>query len=83
MVGIFISLALATAVAVEPSASQPDDRARICRGGGQRALGSHIRTRRRCQTAAQWRREDEARSRTPALQITEGQNDGRAPAQPH
>ena len=57
---------------------------RICRGGGQRTLGSHIRTRRRCQTAAQWQREDEARSApAPGLLVTEGQNDGRAPAAPH
>lgn len=73
----------AAAIAADPPSSPNRNEERICRGGGQRSLGSHIRTRRRCQTAEQWRREDEARSRTPALQITEGQNDGRAPVQPH
>ena len=56
---------------------------RICRGGGQRTLGSHIRARRRCLTAEQWRAEDEARDRpAPGMQITPAQNDGRAPARP-
>jgi len=82
MFGIFIGFALATAIAPEPPAAQPDGSERICRGGGARTLGSHIRTRRRCLTAEQWRQEDEARSRTPPLQITEGQNDGHGPAQP-
>lgn len=56
---------------------------RICRGGGQRALGSHIRTRRRCLTAAQWEAED-ARREAPAtgVQITAGQNDGQTTATP-
>ena len=84
MIGNAIILMLALAVAADPPASPPNQNAeRICRGGGQRSLGSHIRTRRRCLTAEEWQREDEARSRpTPGLQITEGQNDGRAPAQP-
>jgi hypothetical protein len=71
---------LALAVAADPPSTPPSRSGeRICRGGGQRALGSHIRTRRRCLTTEEWQREDEARSRpAPGMQITEGQNDGRA-----
>lgn len=78
-----IAFALAL-TAAEPPAAQPDRNGeRICRGGGQRSLGSHIRTRRRCLTAEQWRQEDEARARpAPGVQITEGQNDGRTTATP-
>ena len=86
MFGHATILMLALAVAGDPPAPAPtsgQSAERICRGGGQRSLGSHIRTRRRCLTAEEWQREDEARSRpAPGLQITEGQNDGRAPAQP-
>jgi hypothetical protein len=82
MLAVLISIALAAAIAPEPPASQPTGAERICRGGGERRLGSHVRTRRRCLTAEQWRQEDEERSRTPTLQVTEGQNDGRGPAQP-
>jgi hypothetical protein len=78
---------LTLALAAEPQAPAPtsgQSSERICRGGGQRTLGSHIRTRRRCLTAEQWRQEDEARSApAPGLLVTEGQNDGRAPAAPH
>ena len=79
-----IAFALALTVAPEPPAPQPNQNSeRICRGGGQRSLGSHIRARRRCLTAEQWQREDEARNRAATgLQITEGQNDGRATATP-
>jgi hypothetical protein len=84
MIGNAIILMLALTVAADPPAPPPSQSAeRICRGGGQRSLGSHIRTRRRCLTAEEWQREDEARSRpAPGLQVTEGQNDGRAPVQP-
>jgi hypothetical protein len=81
-----LAVAFALASAAEPPASQPAPSAeRICRGGGQRTLGTHMRTRRRCLTAEQWAREDEAARNRPApgLQVTEGQNDGRAPVQPH
>jgi hypothetical protein len=83
------SLALAVAIATssEPPAAQParppQSNERICRGGGQRSLGSHIRTRRRCMTAEEWAREDEARSApVPGMLVTQGQNDGRATPTP-
>ena len=87
MFGISIAIMLALSFAADPPAPAPaanQDGERICRGGGQRTLGSHVRTRRRCLTAEQWRREDEeARNRPPpSLQVTEGQNDGRAPVMP-
>jgi hypothetical protein len=80
---------LALALAADPPAPAPapaqgQTGERICRGGGQRTLGSHIRTRRRCLTAEEWQREDAARNApAPGLLVTEGQNDGRAPAAPH
>ena len=79
-----IILAIALTLAADPPApASGQNGERICRGGGQRTLGSHIRTRRRCMTAEQWQREDEARSRpAPGLQVTEGQNDGRQGVQP-
>ena len=88
MFGQMIMVALALTLAGEPqapSSTSSQSSERICRGGGQRTLGSHIRTRRRCQTAEQWRQEEEAaRNRpTPGLLVTEGQNDGRATAAPH
>jgi hypothetical protein len=81
MLGLFIAFALAS----EPPEPQPTPRPeRICRGGGERQLGSHTRTQRRCRTAEQWRQEDEERARRPiGLQTTEGQNDGRVTATPN
>ena len=83
MFGVFISFAVAAA-AIEPPAAQPSQSTeRICRGGGARTLGSHMRSRRRCLTAAQWQQEDEARDRpAPGAQITGAQNDGRTNATP-
>jgi hypothetical protein len=80
------ALTLAGGVAAEPSAQAPGDgdatAPRICRGA-VRTVSSRIRTPRRCRTAEQWREEDEAASRLPiSAQVTGGQNDGRAPAQP-
>ncbi|HYD13601.1 MAG TPA: hypothetical protein VEC11_12210 [Allosphingosinicella sp.] len=84
MFTLAVAFALAAAAAAPPASQPAQSNERICRGGGQRTVGSHIRTRRRCLTAEQWQREDEAaRSRpVPGLQVTEGQNDGRAPVQP-
>ncbi len=87
MFGKTVILVLALTLAADPPAPAPtpgQSNERICRGGGQRTLGSHIRTRRRCMTAEQWQREDEeARNRpAPGLQVTEGQNDGRTGIQP-
>lgn len=84
---VALALTLAGAPSAPPARSAQSEAgqgdARICRGGGQRSLGSHIRTTRRCQTAEQWRQEDEARNRPAAgLLVTEGQNDGRANANP-
>ena len=85
MFGNALILALALTLATDPPAPAPNQNGeRICRGGGQRTLGSHIRTRRRCLTAEEWQREDAARTApAPGLRVTEGQNDGRATAAPH
>ena len=85
MFGSVFILGLTLIATADPPAPPPrQSTERICRGGGQRSLGSHIRTRRRCLTAQQWQREDAERDRpAPGLQVTEGQNDGRAPAVPH
>ncbi|HYJ51949.1 MAG TPA: hypothetical protein VEW04_02150 [Allosphingosinicella sp.] len=81
-IGLTVSLAAAAALAQETPA--PEKERRICRGGGERQLGSHTRTQRRCRTAEQWRQEDEARARAPvSLTTTEGQNDGRVTATPN
>ncbi|HYE29227.1 MAG TPA: hypothetical protein VD887_01985 [Allosphingosinicella sp.] len=77
-----LAAALSSGALAERPASPPEERL-ICRGG-ERQLSSRIRTARRCRTAEQWRLEDEAANRLPpSLQVTQGQNDGRAPAQPH
>lgn len=85
MFGLIVGFALASVSAPEPQAAQPNrDQQRICRGGGERQLGSHTRNQRRCRTAEQWRQEDEERARRPiGLQTTEGQNDGRVTATPN
>ena len=77
-----LPFAALSAAATEPPTAAPDDERLICRGG-ERRLGTRMRTPRRCRTAEQWRLEDEAASRLPpSLQVTQGQNAGRAPAQP-
>lgn len=86
------ALAAAGALAAQPAAepapepsAEPEPEARprlICRGA-TRTISSRIRTPRRCRTAEQWQDEDERANRLPiGAQMTEGQNDGRAPAQP-
>ena len=83
MFSFVAAIALASAIEPDPTAPPPRPE-RICRGGGERQLGSHTRTPRRCRTAEQWRQEDEERARRPVgIQTTEGQNDGRASATPN
>lgn len=86
MLGNALILVFALALAADPPAPAPasgQSNERICRGGGQRELGSHMRTRRRCRTADQWRQEDEARARpVQGMQVTGAQNDGRVSAIP-
>jgi hypothetical protein len=82
-----VSLALAALVAgpalAEAPAPPPSTEQRLICRGGERQLSSRIRTMRRCRTAAQWQIEDDAKAHLPvSLQTTQGQNDGRAPAQP-
>ena len=68
--------------AAQPSAEPEAPPRLICRGA-TRQLGSRIRSQRRCRTEEQWRDEDDLKGRLPiGAQITEGQNDGRAPVQP-
>jgi hypothetical protein len=77
LIALAMTLSVAGALAADPPA-QPEKQRLICRGGGGRSLGSHIRTPRRCRTAEQWRQEDEAKANLPiSLQVTQGQNDGR------
>ena len=82
---ILIALAAALSAAAPLAADPPGPSAKqelICRGG-QRSLGSHIRAQRRCRTAEQWQREEEANANLPVtLQVTQGQNDGRVTPTP-
>ena len=89
MPGRLFSIALAAAatfsvasVFAAPPPSTPAKSKQICRGG-EKQLGSHIRSTRRCRTAEQWQDEEEAKGRIPAsLQVTPGQNDGQEVRQP-
>ena len=75
------ALSLTGALAAEPPADAAKQR-QVCRGA-TKTLGSRIRSARRCRPAEQWQQEDEAKDRLPiGAQVTEGQNDGRAPVQP-
>lgn len=78
------ALGVTGALAAEPPAQpeRPAKQERICRTPA-RQLGSHIRTQRRCRTAEQWQAEEEGKSGLPlSAQVTKGQNDGQAVAQP-
>jgi hypothetical protein len=78
------TLALAATLLPAAQVEQPasTDQQLICRGG-ERQLSSRIRTTRRCRTAEQWQAEDDSKGRLPvSLQTSQGQNDGRTPAQP-
>jgi hypothetical protein len=87
MAGRFIFVALEVALSVTPAfAADPPpssgEQRLICRGG-ERSLGSHIRAQRRCRTAEQWQRDEEANANLPVtLQVTQGQNDGRVTPTP-
>jgi hypothetical protein len=77
LIALAAILTTAAAFAADPPASAEKQQL-ICRGGGERQLGSHVRTRRRCRTAEQWQQEDQAKADLPlSLQVTQGQNDGR------
>jgi hypothetical protein len=75
-------LCLTGALAAEPPAEPAKQQQRVCRAPAKQ-LGSRIRTQRRCRTAEQWQAEDEGKSGLPVgAQVTPGQNDGQAVAQP-
>lgn len=75
------ALSSVAALAAEPPVPAERER-RICRGG-ERQLGSHVRTERRCRTAEQWRLEEERGANRPvSFQVTPGQNDGQRPRTP-
>jgi hypothetical protein len=75
LIALAVTLTAAGALAADPPASAEKQR-RICRGG-ERQLGSHVRTERRCRNAEEWRLEDETKANMPVtLQVTQGQNDG-------
>ena len=72
----FLALALASGQSQVNAPTAPDKPRKICRQGEQ-LVGSHIRTGRRCKTAAEWQAEDAKREApAPSLRVTEGQNDG-------
>lgn len=82
LIALAATLSAVGALAADPPAPSGKQRL-ICRGGGARQLGTHMRTQRRCRTAEQWQAEDEEKARLPiTLQITQGQNDGRQNAAP-
>lgn len=83
LIALALTLSATAALAADPPAPSGDEQ-RICRGG-ERRLGTRTRTPRRCLTAEQWQREreEEDQSRLPvSLQVTQGQNDGRATPTP-
>lgn len=76
LIALAATLTTASALAADPPAPAEKQQL-ICRSGA-RSLGSHIRAQRRCRTAEQWQREDQAKGGLPVtLQVTQGQNDGR------
>ncbi len=73
IVTIFALLLAAQSAAPAPPA--PAKPVLVCRQG-QREVGSHIRSGRRCKTAEEWAKDDAERERAAAsAQITEGQGD--------
>jgi hypothetical protein len=76
LVTLAVAASAVGALAADPPASSGKQRI-ICRGGGERSLGSHIRVSQRCRTAEQWQQESEEKGRLPvSLRVVEGQNDG-------
>ena len=57
----------------------------VCREGGEREVGSHMRTHRRCLTAEQWLNEDARRDRIPldARVSADPDDAARAATRPH
>ena len=74
----FLAIALAAGSPPAAAPAAPDKPQRICRQGEQ-LVGSHIRTGRRCKTAAEWQQEDaKLEGPVPTLRLTGEQNDGHA-----
>lgn len=72
-------LAAPTPQPIQPA--KPEKPQLICRGG-ERIVGTHMRTGRRCMTAADWQQEAaRLEGPVPTLQVTTDQNDGHAPPQ--
>ena len=69
-----LGLLIGSAAFAENAPPQKPKEQRICREAEEN-LGSHIHSSRRCLTAEEWQREDEAKARTPlSLRVTEGQD---------
>ena len=73
-------LAAQTAAPAQPAPPKP---ILVCREG-EREVGSHIRSGRRCKTAEEWAKEDAEREQVaPSARITEGQGDSLTNTSPH
>jgi hypothetical protein len=71
-----ILLMLAAGSATPVVIQQPAKAPKICREG-EREVGTHMHSGRRCLTADEWQREDAAHGQMPVTaRVTEGQNDG-------
>lgn len=69
-------LALAAVTPGANGPTMPEKPQLICRQGEQ-VVGTHMRTGRRCKTAAEWQREDaKLEGPVPTLRLTGEQNDG-------
>ena len=65
------------------AATQPEKPQLVCRKGEQ-LVGTHIRTGRRCKTAAEWQEEDaKLDGPVPTLRVTAGQSDANSPSSRH
>lgn len=73
---LFLLLLLGAEPAQADAQAQQPKPVLVCREG-ERQLGSHMRTGRKCQTQEQWDAEDSDRSRRPVtLRVTGEQGDG-------